>query len=156
LVNGGRVIHIRPLGLLTANRLHSVNLTTGLRDTTGQAMLARTFTFTTSAVAVADTVAPRLALVSPVNGASNVSTNSTVHARFDEPINLLTLALTPAQTTFESVFWSNNNREVTFARHQPYAPNTSTTESFAAATDYASNTVAAPNSTTFTTGTGPD
>jgi hypothetical protein len=55
-----------------------------------------------------------------------------------------------------SPFFSENNRQVEFKRHDPYAPNSPVTESLAALQDYAGNPLSVPNSTTFSTGNGPD
>jgi large repetitive protein len=157
LIGGGRVLRVRPQGPLAPSDQYAVQLLTGLRDTQGQSLAtARTFSFSTNAIAAADTVAPRIVALGPPDGATGIGINAQVHARFDEPINSLTLALTPGQARFGSVFWSDNNREVRYVRHAPYASNTAVTESVATAEDYAGNVLAGPNSTTFTTAAGPD
>jgi hypothetical protein len=157
LRNGGQVVRVQPQSLLTPNRQHYVQLLSGLKDTTAQTLqFTQNLFFSTSTAEVADTVAPHVVSMSPPSGAGGVGVNAQVHARFDEPINPFTLTMTPQQTTFGSVFWSDNNREVRFVRHEPYAANTQVTESFASAEDYAGNAVATPNSTTFTTGASAD
>src|SRR5262249_50730836 len=152
LSTNGQVVRVKPTSLLTTSHQYYVSYTTGLKVAGGQPLqFAQNLFFSTNAANIADTLPPHLVSISPPDGSTGVGVNAHVHARFDEPINPFTLASTPAQTTFASVQWTDNNREVAFVRHEPYAASTQVTESVAAAQDYAGNAIATPNSTTFTT-----
>jgi len=156
LAKGNRVIHIVPQALLTASHSYYVQTAAGIKDLDGQAAGSYFFYFTTNATATADTVAPKVLAMSPPSGSTNVGINGHVHVRFDESMDPISLLPAQLQTTYESLLWGDNNREVEFMRHQPYAANTPVTESVAGVTDTAGNPVSAPNSVTFTTGNGPD
>jgi hypothetical protein len=158
LVGGGRIIRLRPQALLNPGKFYFVEVLNTLKDAGGQNVaLGALFSFQVANVTQPDTVAPRVIALGPVNGATGVGINAQVHARFDEPINPMTLGLSLEQTAIGSVFWSDNNREVRIVRHAPYEPSTQVTESVAAAQDFAGNAVdAALTSTTFTTGAAAD
>jgi large repetitive protein len=155
---GNRVLRVRPQAPLAANTFHQLQLLTTIRDAGGQSLPTQGFfNFFTSTIDVPDTVAPRVLGLSPPTGAQNVGINALVHARFDEPVNPFTIGLTPQQTSaFGSVLWSDNYRQVRFVRHTPYATGAQVSESVAGAEDFSGNVAAAPASTTFTTGAGPD
>ena len=151
LTQDGFVIRVQPQAALVPSRTHTVQLTTGVRDTTGLTMqFAQSQPFATSAVGVADTQPPAVASMSPPTASVGLGINAQVHARFDEPMNLFSLLPSPQSPV--SLFWTANNRDLRIVRHEPYGANAEITESVAGAQDYAGNAVAAPFSTTFTTG----
>lgn len=157
LVGGGRVIRLRPQALIPGH-VYFIQVLNTLKDAGGQNVaLGAQFSVQVSSVTQPDTVAPRVIALGPVNGATGVGINAQVHARFDEPINPMTLGLSLEQTAIGSVFWSDNNREVRIVRHAPYEPGTQVTESVATVQDFAGNAVDSTlTSTTFTTGATAD
>jgi hypothetical protein len=161
LIKGGRVIHVVPQSPLVTNQpYHYVQLVggaSGIKNTNGQALSGSPqYYFTVPAGAVADTVAPKVVAIGPPDGSTNVGINGHVHVRFDEPVNPISLYPDQPETTYGSLLWSDGNRSVEFARHEPYAPNTLITESVALIQDLGGNGVAAPNSVAFRTGSRPD
>ena len=151
LLQQGRVIRVQPQANLVSSRQHNLQLTNGLRDTTGLTMqFAQTHNFQTSSAGVPDTVPPTVTSMSPPAGTSGLGINAQIHARFDEQMN--PFSLLPDLQSAVSVFWTGNNRDLRIVRHEPYAAGAEITESFAEAQDFATNAVAAPSSTTFTTG----
>ena len=162
LVGGGTIIQLVPNAALTANTPYFVQLTTGIQGTNG---LALPFTqdplfFTTGAGA--DTVVPTIVSVSPPNGSVNVGDNAQVVVVFSKPVNPLTVSgssikLSGGGTTEvpDSISFSNNNQTVVLVPHAPLPDNTQMTLAISGVTDVAGNAVA-PQTTTFTTGTGPD
>jgi hypothetical protein len=154
---GDQILRVHAQSLLAPSQQYSLEVQTTIRDSGGQRMASpASFNFTTGSVAVADTVAPHVVALGPPHGSTGIGVNAQVHARFDESINTLSIGVTTQQPVFGSVFWSDNNRELSFVRHTPYAPNAQVTESVASAEDFAGNAVAGPASTTFTTGATPD
>ncbi len=157
LLKANRVIRLTPQAPLPVNTYVYVQFTAGITDTEGQALgNPCCYYFYTAADAVADNVVPKVLALNPPDGATNIGINGYVHARFDEAMNPLSLWPEQAQTGYESLVWSSDDRSVEFLRHDPYPVNSLVSESVAGVEDYAGNAVAAPNSTSFTTGTGPD
>jgi YD repeat-containing protein len=162
LINGGTAIQITPNAPLAANTTYFVQINTGLQGTNG---LALPFTqnpvfFVTGAGT--DTVAPAIVSVSPPNGSVNVGDNAEVRVVFSKPINPLTVNGTTIQLTGggttavpDSISFGNNNQSVLLVPHAPLPDNTLMTLAISGVTDVAGNAVA-PQTTTFTTGTGPD
>ena len=157
LIKGGQVIRIVPQAQLTVSHTYYVQtVANSIKDLDGQAASGYFLYFVTSAVAGADTQAPKVIRMSPPGGSTNVGINGHVHVLFDEPINPISLLSDQQTTTYGSLFWSDTNRNLEFVRHQPYAVNTQITESVAGMEDAAGNSVSTPNSVTFTAGSGPD
>jgi methionine-rich copper-binding protein CopC/phosphohistidine phosphatase SixA len=162
LLNGGTVVQITPSAPLLANTFYFVQINSGLQGTNGLA-----FPFTEDVVFFetgtgADTVVPTIVSVSPPNGSVNVGDNAQIRVVFSKPVNPLTvnsgsIQLTGGGTTAvaDSISFSNNNQSVVLVPHAPMPDNTVMTLTIAGVTDVAGN-VAATQSTTFTTGTGPD
>src|SRR5262249_13660077 len=74
LIQYGQVIRVRPQSPLAPSQQHFVTLQTGLKDVTGTPLaFTFTFSFATNAVAVPDTVGPRLLAISPPNGMSGLA-----------------------------------------------------------------------------------
>jgi hypothetical protein len=151
LIKGGRVVRVQPQNPMTAVHTHSIQVQTGVRDLNGQGPVsAQNLFFVTSTVAVVDAEPPHVLAKGPADGTSGVGINSQAHWRFDEPMN--PLSLVPDSDAAVTLFWSDNNRDLRVARDEPYAANTTVTESIADAQDNAGNSVLGSVSTTFTTG----
>jgi len=162
LLNGGTVVQITPSAPLQASTFYFVQINSGLQGANGLA-----FPFTQDVLffetgAAVDTVAPTVISVSPPNGSVKVGDNAQIRVVFSKPVNPLTvnggsIQLTGGGTTAvaDSISFSNNNQSVVLVPHAPLPDNTLMTLTIAGVTDVAGN-VAATQTTTFTTGTGPD
>jgi len=162
LVGGGTIIQVVPNASLTPNTAFSLLLTTGILGTNGLALPFTENVLSFSTGAGPDTVAPTIVSVSPPNGSVNVGDNAQVLVLFSKPINPLTvsgttIALTGGGQTAvpDSISFSNNNQTVVLVPHAPLPDNTQMTLAVSRVTDVAGNAVKA-QTTTFTTGTGPD
>jgi hypothetical protein len=117
-------------------------------------------TFTTGSSVV--TTAPQVLLVEPPDGATNVAVNANVRVHFSAPVNGLTVngntvaVVVGGQVQVpETIFFGNNNQDVLLVMHEPFPDNTAITVTVGGVQDLAGNAVA-PQTTHFTTGTGPD
>lgn len=82
----GALAVFTPTSALTPNTLYSCTITTGVKDSSGNALLADyTWSFTTAADP--DTQKPTVLSVGPVNNATAVPTNSKVTITFSKPMN---------------------------------------------------------------------
>jgi large repetitive protein len=160
LVNGGTAIQIVPNGALAANTLYFFHVTNGVLGTNGQAYAGNSWNFTTGNGA--DGVAPVIVTVSPPNGSTNVGDNIILDVQFDKPVNPVTvngstIQLSGGGTTqvADAISFSNNNQSVVLVPHGPLPDETVMTLTISGVTDVAGNAVA-PQTTTFTTGAGPD
>jgi len=162
VVGGGMIIQIVPNAPLAANTTYFVQLTTGLQGTNGLALpsIQDQVSFTTGAGT--DTVAPTIVSVSPPDGSVNVGDNAQIVVLFSKPVNPLTVSggsiqLSGGGTTAvpDSISFSNSNQTVMLVPHAPLPDNTQMTLTISGVTDVAGNAVA-PQTTTFTTGAGPD
>lgn len=89
----GRTATFVPAAPLAAPRTYTATVTTGVRDTGGNALAAvRSWSFSTGAVS--DTTPPAVTAVDPPAGSACMATLGTVGATFDEPIDPLTLSST--------------------------------------------------------------
>jgi YD repeat-containing protein len=162
LINGGTVVQIIPNAPLLANTFYFVQVNTGLQGSNGLAFpFVEDVAFFGTGTGT-DTVAPVILSVSPPNGSVNVGDNALVRVVFSKPINPLTvnaasIQLTGGGTTAvaDAISFSNNNQSVVLVPHAPLPDNTLMTLAISGVTDVAGN-AAAPQTTTFTTGTGPD
>jgi RHS repeat-associated protein len=109
-----------------------------------------------------DTTVPTVLSVSPPNGRSNLGDNAYVRVVFSKPINPITVNAATVQlaangTDFvpDSITFSNNHRNVLIVPHAPLPDSTIVTLTINGVFDSAGNAVAA-QTTTFTTGIGPD
>jgi large repetitive protein len=162
LVGGGTIIQITPNALLTANTSYLVQLGPGIQGTNGLPLAAVTNAefFTTGTAP--DTEPPAVVSVSPSNGLTNVGDNAYVRVMFTGPINPLTvnastIQLTGGGTTAvpDSISFANSDQSVLLVPHAPLPDNTVMTLAIGGVMDAAGNAVV-PQTTTFTTGTGPD
>ncbi len=159
----GNTATLTPTGNLPSNTTCAVTLTTAVRDVAGN-MLASpvSFSFTTSAAA--DTTAPTVSALTPAAEASGVAINSSVSASFSEAMD--PLSLTTASFSLDcptgaaitgTVGTSNNGNTATFtpSNNLPAGVRCTTTLS-TAVRDVAGNPLAAPLSSSFTTGAAAD
>jgi YD repeat-containing protein len=158
LVDGGTVIQVVPNAPLTANTQYFVQMTTGIQGTNGLALAATGASFTTGAGP--DTVAPAIMWVSPA-ASVNVGDNAQVLVVFSKPVNPLTVSATTVTLTGggttavpDSISFSNSNQTVVLVPHAPLPDITPMTLTINGVTDVAGIAVP-PQTTTFTTGTGP-
>ena len=162
LLNGGTVVQITPSAPLQPNTTYFVQINSGLQGANGLAFpFTQNVLFLTTGAGT-DTAAPTIVSVSPPNGSVNVGDNAQIRVVFSKPVNPLTvnagsIQLTGGGTTAvaDSISFSNNNQSVVLVPHAPLPDNTLMTLTITGVTDVAGN-AAATQSTTFTTGTGPD
>jgi RHS repeat-associated protein len=162
LLNGGTIVQVVPAAPLAPNASYVVQLTTGLHGTNGIALPQMQNSPWFSTGAGPDTVAPTIVALSPPNGATNVGDNAYVHLVFSKPVNPLTVNGSTIQLAGggltevpDSITFTNNNQDVLLVPHTPLPDATQMTLTIAGVTDVAGNPVA-PQTTQFTTGTGPD
>ena len=160
LVNGGTVLQIVPRLPLPANTFASCQVSTSLLGLNGVPSQGASLQLTTGSGP--DTVVPTVSSFSPPNGSVNVGDNANIHFTFSKPINPLTVNASTIQlsgggSTFipDSISFSNSNQTVLLVPHAPMPDNTLMTLTISGVTDVAGNPVA-NQTTTFTTGTGPD
>jgi hypothetical protein len=79
-----------PVEPLPASTPNKVAISTGVQDVAGNAVTAVSSTFTTGPTA--DTTAPTVTSFTPVNGATNVPTNTVIVVRFSEPMDASSFA----------------------------------------------------------------
>jgi YD repeat-containing protein len=158
LINGGTVVQITPNVPLAANTFYFVQINSGLQGTNGLATRFDLVNFETGAGT--DTVAPAILSVSPPNGSVNVGDNAQIRVVFSKPVNPLTVNGKTIQLTgggataiADAINFSNNS--VVLVPHAPLPDNTAMTLTISGVTGLTGDPVA-PQTTTFTTGTGPD
>ena|GEM_PF-3243636 len=155
------VVTLTPSGPLLPNTTYTVFVDSTIKSATGNSLLTSSST-TFSTANGADSQAPSVLLVNPMNGASGVGTNVVVMVKFSEEINAATLhsgsvslsgsgGAIPANLT--AAFDPQVGQTLlTLTPQQFLASNTLYTFTLSASiTDTAGNPLAAPISTTFTT-----
>jgi hypothetical protein len=160
LVNGGTVIQVAPRYQLQPNTYTTCQVSASLQGLNGVPFQGGGLGFTTGSGS--DTVVPTIMTLSPPSGLSNVGDNANVRLVFSKPINPLTVNASTIQLSGDgatpvpdSISFSNNNQMVFVVPHAPLPDNTQMTLTISGITDVAGNP-AAPQTTQFTTGTGPD
>ncbi len=160
LMNGGTVIEIVPRTALLANTSTNCNIYSSIKSLGGVSAQNTGFSFTTGSGP--DNVLPTITTFSPPNGLVNVGDNANIRLLFSKPVNPTTvnantIQLSGGGITFvpDSISFSNNNQNVLVVPHAPMPDNTQMTLTIAGITDVAGN-LAASQTTTFTTGTGPN
>ena len=153
-----QLLTFTPQGLLSTNTLYTVTLD-GVCDLAGNTLSGSSSSFTTSGVATADTTVPTVTIV-PVQGATNVSTNTTVTLTFSEPIDVTTLAggtqvVVSGLSGEVAGQLSVNGNVVTFTPAAPLPGNRQITVTVNGVKDLAGN-VNTSRSATFTTGVATD
>jgi hypothetical protein len=162
LINGGTAVQITPNAPLLANTFYFVQINSGLQGSNGLAFpFTQNLAFFETGTGV-DTVSPAILSVSPPNGSGNVGDNAQIRVVFSKPVNPLTVNAASIQLTGggvtevpDSISFSNNNQSVVLVPHAPLPDNTLMTLAISGVTDLAGNVVTA-QTTSFTTGTGPD
>ncbi|MDT8446622.1 MAG: Ig-like domain-containing protein [bacterium] len=151
---------LQPSSNLMANTSYTASLSTDVLDTAGNALAeAYSWSFTTGATA--DSTAPTVSLVSPLDGATSVSTNSSIAAIFSEYLNPATVSSTTftvkAGTAAVSGTVSYLGYTATFTPTSNLATSTVYTATLTTGLkDLAGNALAASKSWTFTSGTTAD
>jgi alpha-tubulin suppressor-like RCC1 family protein len=93
-----RTATFTPSSNLSTITTYTATVTTGARDLAGNGLAAdRVWTFTTAALAPADTTPPGVTSTSPADGATDIATNTVIVIVFSEAMNAATLT---AGTTF--------------------------------------------------------
>jgi len=135
----------------------TATVTTAAKDSTGVA-LASNYAWQFSTSGVADTTPPTVAPVSPLNGATNVATNSPVKALFNETMDPLTITTSTftlssaAGLVAGTVALGPLNKNATFKPNANLTANTLYTATITtASTDLAGNALVANEVWTFTT-----
>jgi hypothetical protein len=158
-----RLVRITPTAPLTPDGCYYFNHTNAVRAMDGSSVAAAFSSYFVVGPS-ADTVAPTVTRIAPVNGFTNVGDNATIRFSFSEmmaegTISPSTVALHSEATPipFSLSFSSANNvTNVTLTPQRPLPDLSATTVSLSAGiTDRAGQPIA-PHVTTFTTGTGPD
>jgi hypothetical protein len=164
---GGAVTYVgttatfKPAAVLGNSKVYTARITTGVKDSAGNAMaMEKTWSFTTGAAP--DIIAPTVTTVDPVDGATAVATNKIITANFSEDMDSATLT----NTTFTL-------RELGGALIAGTVTHTSTTAAFKPAIllknsttyvanitvgvkDLAGNAMASAKTWSFVTGAAPD
>jgi hypothetical protein len=107
-----------PTNILAANTNYTATITTGAKDLAGNS-LASNYVWSFTTAAVADVIKPTVILVSPLDLATNVATNSAVHATFSKDMDPLTIStatftLTGTTPVTGTVDYNATNRIATF------------------------------------------
>jgi RHS repeat-associated protein len=160
LIDGGTVIQVAPRSPLPPNTPVQCYGSTNLVGTNGVASYGGSLQLITGSGP--DYVVPTIVTTSPQNGLTNVGDNANVRLLFSKPINPITvnsstIQLSGGGITFvpDSISFSNSNQMVLLTPHSPLPDNTLMTLTVSGITDVAGNSIV-PQTTTFTTGTGPD
>jgi RHS repeat-associated protein len=90
LNTSGSILTFVPANLLAASTTYTVTAS-GFTDQAGNAVVPFTSSFTTGTSGVANTTVPAVVSVSPVNGASAVSTSSPITLMFNEAVDATTV-----------------------------------------------------------------
>jgi methionine-rich copper-binding protein CopC len=149
---GGRIVRFVPDAPLAVSRTFTVYLS-GLRDLAGN-VSNTAFDFTTGTAA--DTTPPRVMGVSPGDGALDVPINAKVSILFDEPIQLLSIDQVTLTGTGPVDLNRSLYRLLTLTPRVPLAANTTYTLNITGILDLPGNALAAPVTTSFTTGAEAD
>jgi hypothetical protein len=151
-----------PTSLLTASTLYTVTITTGAKDSAGNAMASnKVWNFTTGTTS--DSVAPTVASTNPANAVTGVAINKTVNATFSEAMDPQTIAANftltgPGSTPVAgTVSYDAPNKIASFIPTSNLTASTTYTATIkggvTGVTDQAGNALAVDKVWTFTTGT---
>jgi len=152
-----RIVIFQPAEAFLPGTLTEVKLTTGIRDTAGNA-LALEFAAGFTTGLNADMNPPSVSGTIPYDGATDVPTNSTITIVFDEPVDPLTLNGTTIQALMPFVLSvSPDSRTVTLTPTEVLVANYGYWVTYSEnIRDISGNPLANPGSINFTTGNGPD
>ncbi|MFZ1156261.1 MAG: Ig-like domain-containing protein, partial [Candidatus Sulfotelmatobacter sp.] len=161
LGSGGTVLTFASTNLLAASTAYTVTAS-GFTDQAGNAVVPFTSSFTTGTSAVANTTAPTVVSVSPMNGATAVSVSSPIVLTFNEAVDATTVNDTTAPIAVNGAVLAGGyaldgtGTVVTFTPLSPLPGNmTVTVQVNSGLLDLSGNSSNAFSST-FTTGTGTD
>jgi len=157
-----KVTTFTPTANLASSTVYTATVTTGAKDLAGNGLAVnKVWTFTTSVAA--DTTAPGVLSVFPVDSSTNVAINTLVTATFNEPMNSATIIATnftvKAGTTAVtgSVTYDSVNKVATFTPASNLASSTVYTATVTTgAKDLAGNGLAINKVWTFTTSVAAD
>ncbi len=99
---GDTIFTVTPATALTVNTFYRVRITTGVTDTSGNA-LASTYLHATG-FKTTDSVPPTVFSTLPVDGTSAIAVATTVAVTFDEPMDTATITTNTADTTCSGTF----------------------------------------------------
>jgi hypothetical protein len=166
LLTSGNTIQIKPSSPLTAgtsqySTYYYVYVTTGVQNLSGVPFAGSNFSFYTGTAA--DTTAPTVLGVAPLNNQQNVGLNGLVEVTFSKPINPLTVNSTTVSLSYGStptqipttVTFDSTNTYVTFTPVEPLPASTTIKVTISGVQDVAGNSVTS-HSTTFVTGAAAD
>jgi methionine-rich copper-binding protein CopC len=152
-----RVATLTPTGPLSNATNYTVNVTTGVKDVSGNALAAQ-FNSTFTTAAAPDNIAPTIVSRTPANGATSIPIDANVTVTFSEPmdpatINTTTITLTPTaggSAVAATVTYTGNT--ATLNPTADLLNNTSYTITVTTGVkDVAGNQLAAQSTSTFTT-----
>ncbi|MBF0408091.1 MAG: Ig-like domain-containing protein [Candidatus Riflebacteria bacterium] len=157
----GMVANFTPTGNLTANATYTGTITTGVKDVAGNALAANyTWTFITGAAA--DTTAPTVASIDPVDAEKEVAVNKKISVTFSESMDSATISsasfkvadaggVPVAGTVTFAGMIANFTPTSVLAFNATFTVTVTT-----GVKDLAENALAANYTSTFTTGAAPD
>ena len=150
-----KIATLNPTGLLAPNSVYTASISTGVKDSAGNAMTnPKTWSFTTSSSV--DTTPPTVLSTNPADLATNVPLNASVNATFSEDmlassVNTATFSVAGVSGT---VTYDSVNHIGTFKPSANLAPNTQFTATISTGVkDTAGNNMVLPKVWTFMTGT---
>ncbi|WP_427501178.1 Ig-like domain-containing protein [Methylomonas sp. MED-D] len=168
LLKGNRVVRLVPNAALQANQGYQIGIRAGVKDASGAESTYNSdylWYFATAVGATADSIAPKVTALSPIDGAGQVGINNRVSIRFDEAVSPLSflgddgdqpLAQVPNYDARSySLSFSDGNRQVSYLPHEPWPVDSDVTLTVDQPQDYAGNAVVS-RSSQFSTGNGPD
>lgn len=160
-LRGDRVIRIRPSAALNASFGYYYQVTTAIKDTSGQspASLFQQF-FTTGAAA--DNAQPQVLSITPPDDATGIGINAPIRVRFSEPVNPLTVSSTTMQVKNGSTVlgpmnlsFANGNRDISIVPYGILPASATISVVVSGVQDPSGNDVVA-STTTFDTAAGLD
>ena len=153
----GRILTITPSQVLAVGRTQYLIVKTGSRMFMGTASQKHTvLNFTTAYSTV--TTGPSVIGTNPANGATGVPTNTTIVVGFSAPISPLTqptgLTVTQAGNPVPGTFsFSTDAQQISFVPTNPFTAGAAYTINYnSQLTDFASNALTNPGTSTFTAG----
>ncbi len=158
----GTIATFIPTSNLPATTVCTVTITSGVKDTAGNA-LASPFSWTFTTAAGPDITPPTVTLTAPVAGATGVALNSLITTTFSESMDPLTITTAtvllacPAGTAVAgTVGYAVSGNKATFTPTSSLPASTVCTGTITTGVkDLAGNALASPFTWTFTTGTAP-
>ena len=161
LSTSGTILTFVPSSLLATSTTYTVTAS-GFTDQAGNTVVPFTSSFTTGTSGVANTTAPTVVTVSPVNGASAVSANSPIVLTFNEAVDVTTVNDTTVPISVSGISGvlaggyalDSTGTVVTFTPLSPLPGNATITVQVTTGLLDLSGNASNAFSSTFTTGTG--